>query len=53
MVFDRKVVELSEKLYYNIKHYIYDFYEEIDYDPRCISNYEEVFCIYRIHGSVN
>ena len=38
VVFDREVVELSEELYDNIKHYIDDFYEEIDYEPRYISN---------------
>ena len=27
VVFDRKVVSLSEALYHNIKHYIDDFYE--------------------------
>ena len=45
VVFDREVVELSEELYDNIKHYIDDFYEEIDYAPRYISNLEmeEVF----------
>ncbi len=44
VVFDRKVVQLSEELYDNIKHYIDDFYEK-HYVPRNINNLEmeEVF----------
>ena len=45
VVFDRKVVELSEELYENIKHYIDCFYEDENYAPRNIKNLEmeEIF----------
>ena len=45
VVFDRKVVQLSEELYENIKHYIDCFYEDENYAPRNIKNLEmeEVF----------
>ena len=45
VVFNRKVVELSEELYENIKHYIDCFYEDENYAPRNIKNLEmeEVF----------
>lgn len=45
VVFDRKVVQLSEELYENIKHYIDCFYEDENYAPRNIKNLEmeEIF----------
>ena len=45
VVFDRKVVELSEELYENIKHYIDCFYEDENYAPRNINDLEieEIF----------
>ena len=45
VVFDRKVVQLSEELYENIKHYIDCFYEDENYAPRNINDLEieEIF----------
>ena len=45
VVFYRKVVQLSEELYENIKHYIDCFYEDENYAPRNINDLEieEIF----------
>ena len=45
VVFDRKVVQLSEELYENIKHYIDCFYEDENYAPININDLEieEIF----------